>query len=338
MTLPRSARRLAALAAAGAVVTAGVARRREATAVARHPPVGAFVEVEGTRVHYVRRGEGPELVLIHGAGGNLRDFTFSFLERAARLFTVTAFDRPGLGYSGRAPGVPTGPLAARAETLAQQAGLLRAAAARLGIERPVVLGHSFGGAVALAWALGDLDRPSPAEAAGLVLVGTVAEPWPGGLGPLYTVNATRLGGAVVVPALTAYAPEARIEAAIASSFRPQTAPEGYADHLGGRLTLRRAVFRANVRQVNALRPQIVTMAARYPELRLPVEVVHGTRDGVTPFELHAEGIVRRAPTARLTALPGVGHMPHHVAPEAVLAAARRAAERGALGPASAAAG
>ena len=318
---------VASLALAGCAVTDTVADRREAAAVAAHPPQGSFVEVGGTAVHYVRRGSGPELVLIHGAGGNLRDFTFSFLDRTAREFTVTAFDRPGLGYTGRIPGVPTGPAATEAETIFQQAALLRAAAQALGIERPVVLGHSYGGAVALAWAVGDLDAPSPQAASAVVTVAGVAQPWPGGLSPYYTVNASPLGGAVVVPLLSAFAPEARVEAAIASAFAPQAAPEGYAEHLGGRLTLRRGAFRANVRQVNALRPQVVAMAPRYPELRVPVEVVHGTRDDVVPMDVHAVPLARQAPRARLTPLPGVGHMPHHVDPEAIMDAIRHAAQR-----------
>ena len=327
MTWSASAASLLALSFAGAVVTQGVAARREARAVADHPPQGRFVEVDGTPIHYVQRGTGPHLVLIHGAGGNVRDFTFSFLDHAVREFTVTAFDRPGLGYSGRLQGVPTRALAWRAESLDQQARLLRAAAERLGIAAPVVLGHSFGGSVALAWALADLADPSPASAEALVAVAAATHPWPGGLGARYTIGGTRLGGALLIPALSAWAPESRIEGAIASSFAPQPAPEGYKGHIGGRLTLRRASFRANIRQVNTLRPQIVAMAARYPELGLPLEVVHGTRDGVTPIEIHGAPLAEAVPGARLTALDGVGHMPHHVSPGAVMAAVRRARER-----------
>jgi pimeloyl-ACP methyl ester carboxylesterase len=327
MTWSASAASLAALTLAGAAVTHGVAARREARAIADHPPQGEFVEVDGTRIHYLRRGSGPDLVLIHGAGGNLRDFTFAFMDRAAEHFTVTALDRPGLGYSGRARGVPTRGLARTAESLAQQAALLRGAAERLGIVAPVVLGHSFGGAVALAWALADLADPSPASARALVPVAAATHPWPGGLGPIYAVNGTRLGGAVVVPALTAFVPERRIATAIASSFDPQPPIAGYAEHLGGRLTLRRSTFRANIRQVNTLRPQIVAMAERYGELALPIEVVHGTRDRVTPIEIHGAPLAEAAPAARLTALEGVGHMPHHVAPDAVMQAVLRARER-----------
>ena len=317
---------LAALGLAGCAVTDSVADRREAAAIAENPPEGEFVEVDGVRVHYVRRGSGPELVLIHGASGNLRDFTYAFLDRAAQEFTVTAFDRPGLGYTGRIPGVPTGPAATEAETVFQQAALLKDAAAALGIERPVVLGHSYGGAVALAWAVGDLEAPGSAAASALVVLAGVSQPWEGGAPLLYSVNASPIGGAVLVPLLSAYVPEARIEAAIASAFAPQAAPVDYAAHLGGRLTLRRDVFRANARQVSSLRPQVVAMVPRYRELRIPVEVVHGTADRAVPFEVHAARLARQVPDARLTPLPGVGHMPHHIDPEAVMTAIRRAAQ------------
>ena len=190
------------------------------------------------------------------------------------------------------------------------------------------MGHSYGGAVALAWAVGDLHAPSPAAASALVVVAGVAEPWPGGLAPIYTVNASPLGGALIVPLLAAYAPEGRIEAAIASAFAPQAAPPGYAEHLGGRLTLRRDTFRANVRQVANLRPQIVAQAPRYPELRIPLEIVHGTGDAVVPIAIHAVPLSREVPGARLTSLPGVGHMPHHIEEEAVMDAIDRATARG----------
>ena len=325
--LALSAAILALSALAGCGVTSEIASRREAAAVAEHPPEGRFVEVGGTRVHYVRRGSGPELVLIHGASGNLRDFTHRFLDRAARDYTVTAFDRPGLGYTGRIPGVPDGPAATEAETIFQQAELLRDAAAALGIERPVVLGHSYGGAVALAWAVTDLGEPSAAAASALVVLSGVSHPWPGGVGPLYSVNASPIGGAVLVPLLTAYAPQGSVEAAIGRAFAPQEAPEGYVDHLGARLTLRRDTFRANARQVSALRPQVVAMAPLYPDLAIPLEVVHGTADEVVYFDVHAVPLSREAPGAKLTALRGVGHMPHHVDPEAVMDAVDRAARR-----------
>jgi pimeloyl-ACP methyl ester carboxylesterase len=111
---------------------------------------GDFLTIDGHRVHYVVMGEGPDVVLVHGASGNTRDFTHALAGRLAERYRVIVMDRPGLGYTDRID--PQG------ASLAAQAGLLADAAAELGAERPIVFGHSYGGAVALAWALQRPDR------------------------------------------------------------------------------------------------------------------------------------------------------------------------------------
>ncbi|OYW51676.1 MAG: hypothetical protein B7Z31_13665, partial [Rhodobacterales bacterium 12-65-15] len=76
---------------------------REAAVEAAFPPTGQFVTVDGLRLHYEMSGTGPDLVLIHGASGNLRDFTFALRDRLTDRYRVTVIDRPGLGYSDPAP-------------------------------------------------------------------------------------------------------------------------------------------------------------------------------------------------------------------------------------------
>ena len=309
-----------ALAGCGVLVD-GRATSRERAAEASHPPEGAFVSLpDGRRVHYVQRGRGPDVVLIHGASGSTRDFTFGFMDRLTDRYRVTAFDRPGLGFTDRAGAAFGGPFNTAAESPAEQAAMLAGAARALGIDRPVVLGHSYGGAVALAWGL---DH----DAAALVLVGAVSNPWPGGLGALYGINSSALGGAGVVPLITAFAPEDRADAVIASIFAPQAPPPGYADHIGVGISLRRETLRANARQVNSLRPHVVEMSARYGELSLPVEIVHGDADTIVPLAIHSEKLAAQVAGARLTVLEGVGHMPHHVAADDVEAAVDRAVAR-----------
>jgi pimeloyl-ACP methyl ester carboxylesterase len=302
------------------VLTLRTAGARAAAAEAAHPPSGAFVEVDGRRVHVEVTGEGPDVVLIHGAFGSLRDFTFDLSAQLSERYRVIAFDRPGLGYSDRTDPAYAAAFAATAESPAEQAALLAAAARALGAERPIVVGHSFGGIVAMAWAL-DHDP------AAVVMLAGVAMPWPGDLGWLYQVNGTAVGGGVVAPLLSAWAPEARLREAVAATFAPQAMPEGYADHIGPYMPLRLPAFRANARQVNTLRPHVVEMATRYPTLSLPIEIVHGAEDRTVPIAVHSEPLSRIVPGATLTILPGVGHMPHHVDAEAVIAAIDRAAAR-----------
>lgn len=315
---------LAAVTAVGLGVAVTVrADRAETRIQTQWPPVGKFVQVDGTPVHYVQKGIGPDVVLIHGAGGNLRDFTFDLVGKLAPHYRVTAFDRPGLGYTGRASKDLGGAFTGAGESPQVQAALLARAASLLEIERPIVVGHSFGGAVAMAWAL---DH----DAAAVVGLGGAIMPWPGAIDLQYRILGSSLGGALLPPLATAFVPADRTGSILEGIFAPQTVPENYADHMGAGLALRRDTIRANGRQVFALRPNLAEMAQRYPELDLPVELLHGDRDRIVGLDIHARGAAAVLPDAQVTVLPGVGHMPQHAEPDAVVEAVHRAAQRAGL--------
>ena len=300
------------------------AAANEAAANASHPPTGQLIEVDGVTVHAQVMGQGPDLVMLHGASGNLRDLTFDLTGRLTDRYRVIAFDRPGLGHTGRLPG-KAGAWNTSSESPREQARLLQKAADQLGVTNPIVLGHSFGSAVSLAWAL---ERPD--DTAALVLVGGVSEPWEGGLGAFYAVTSSGWGGALVIPTATAFLPRSYVQDSIDTIFAPQKAPEGYADHVGPGLSLRRSSARANAQQVNGLKPHIIEMQAEYDTLTMPVELVHGDADTIVPASVHAQVFIKDVPSARLTMLDGVGHMPHHEDPQAVVDAVDRAAARAGL--------
>jgi pimeloyl-ACP methyl ester carboxylesterase len=130
---------LLALALGGlALFSAWTARQVEK----RLPPHGRFIEVDGARIHYLDEGSGPKLLLIHGLAGQTRVFTHSLLDRLKRDYRVVILDRPGSGYSTR-PSRASAAIGAQAHTIAR---FIEA----LGLERPLVVGHSLGGAIALA--------------------------------------------------------------------------------------------------------------------------------------------------------------------------------------------
>ncbi|MDP4033419.1 MAG: alpha/beta hydrolase [Pseudorhodobacter sp.] len=293
------------------------ASSREARTESAFPPTGQFVEVAGKRVHVDITGRGPDLVLIHGASGNTRDYTFSLVERLKDDFRVIVFDRPGLGWSEDLGDAGISPTA--------QADHLRAAAVQLGVSHPLVLGHSYGGAVAMAWALGDMQ-----DTAGLVVLSGATMPWPEPLDAFFTITSSRWGGALAVPLLTAFASMHRLDNNIASIFGPAPVPPGYTAYVGASLTLRRGTLRSYARQVAGLKPFVQAMSARYPSLTLPVELVHGDADTIVPLAVHSAPLAQLLPDAALTVLEGAGHMPHHSHAAQVIAAIHRAAGRARL--------
>jgi len=299
-----------------AAATALRLRRRLRRIAASWPPEGRIVAAGPARIHAVLRGAGPDIVLIHGLSGSTRDFTFGLAGALAHRFRVIALDRPGLGQSGP---VPAG------ETLAAQAAALRAAAAALGADRPLVLGFSYGGAVALRWAL---DAPETLRA--LVLVSPVSHPWDGGLGLYYHLTSTPLLRRLAVPLLAAWAPQRAVERATAAVFAPDPVPPGYMAHFGPETALRPRTLLANGRQRRVLKAEIRAQAPRYPAIACPVEIVHGTADATVGLAIHAGRLVRDIPGAALTPLDGTGHMAHHARQAEVVAAIDRAAARAGL--------
>jgi pimeloyl-ACP methyl ester carboxylesterase len=289
------------------------ALRNEARARADFPADGQLVDVDGQTVHVVQMGLGPDVVLIHGSGGNTRDMDFGLAPALAQNFRVTVIDRPGHGHT---PAIsPTG------DTLADQARLLAQAAQKSGVERPIVLGHSFGGAVALAWALDNTLPPSA-----LVILAGASNPWNTPLPGLYQATSHPVFGGLVRMMLSAWVSQSYIESSIVEVFSPQPAPNGYRDYIASPLILRRSALRANALQRRNLLDQIITQAPQYGSITIPVEILHGTADQTVAFALHADPLSHQIPQSVLMPLPGIGHMPHHSALDETVAAVLRAAD------------
>lgn len=303
-----------ALAGFGLYVTQRAAAR-EAAAMESHPSSGQFVNVGGTKVHYEIAGSGPDIILIHGALGNLRDMTFDLKKKLTLRYRVIAFDRPGFGYSDP---LPNGEVSLHA-----QSQILQAAAKQIGVTSPIVVGHSYGGAVAMDWAL----HPDSLPPAAIVLVSAPTLPWPGTIDILYRVTGNPIGAALVVPLITAFVTDDYLHKSVTGIFAPSSVPNGYEKFVGSGLTLRRTSLATNGKQVNTLYDQVVAMAPDYPDLTLPVELVHGDADTSVPLNVHALPLSKILPNVTLTVIPGAGHMPHHSNPDVIIAAIDRAAKR-----------
>ncbi|MEP3297685.1 MAG: alpha/beta hydrolase [Pseudoruegeria sp.] len=281
--------------------------------------------VDGIPVHAVVRGQGPDVILIHGASGNARDFTFDLVDRLDDHYRVIAFDRPGLGYTGRVTQAVNDPNGPRPETPSEQAILLEAAARQLNVDKAVVLGQSYGGAVALGWAI---ERPDTVSA--LVLVSAVTTPWNTDLEGWYALMEHNIGPSFVAPMVSAFATPERADSVLNDIFSPQHPPQGYRNYVGVGLTTRLNSLISNANQVNALHDYITDIQSRLPEISIPVEAIHGTADKIVPSIVHADHLEDRLHMLNMTLLEGVGHMPHHTNPDAVLDAISRAVDRSRL--------
>lgn len=295
-------------------------KTRTAQALIDTPPDGQILDVNGSAVHLYIEGTGPDVIVIHGAGGNWKDFTFGLIPALKDQFRFIAIDRPAHGHSGR---IST--RAGKVETIAEQAELIHAAAQMLGAKNPIVLGQSYGGAVALAYGLAHPDDTS-----GLVLISSVANPWEGKLDIYYRATGTWFGQNVLIPLAAAFSGTRKGDATLDKIFAPDPVPEGYLEHMGLGLALRTEQLRVNTQMINQLHAEMTKQSKHYEALKMPIEIVHGTADTIVPYEVHALPLSKRLPNVEMTTLEGIGHMPHHIDLGSTVAALRRAAKRAGL--------
>jgi pimeloyl-ACP methyl ester carboxylesterase len=277
----------------------------------RHPPHGRFIDIGGLRRHVVELGSSPDttdalpVVLLHGAGANLKDIEIAIGERLAARHRVVLIDRPGFGFSARKKRGENSPT--------EQAAFLDELFDRLGIDRAVVVGHSWGGTLALTFAL-----DYPRRVAGLILLAPPTHPG----SPFFSFNkllATPLGW-LFAHTLALAVGASLIELGIRTVFLPQTIPSGYSKRSAAWLALRPATLLANWSNVGVLDEFLGKQVARYGSLSVPIIVLNGDRDPLVPPKSHAMKFAELAPLATVEVLEGFGHMLHHDAADRVAAA------------------
>ena len=296
---------IAALFGAGALVTLS-----GSWLIARaHPPRGRRIEIGGLRQHVLESGPagagGLPLVLLHGAGCNLEDMRLALGERLASRRRVILVDRPGQGWSESSGRKLSSPAA--------QAAMLRDVLDQCGVARAVLVGHSWGGALALAFAL---DHPQ--RAAGLVLLSPPTHPRVRKLSRLYGMLAAPVAGWLFAHTLTLPLAAAAFAAGIRTAFAPQHPPRDYLKDSAAFLLLRPSAFLSNARDMADLQAFLAHQAPRYGELAVPAVIINGDSDAIVSVEKHAKALAAAAPRARLIVLPGIGHMPHYAAADRVI--------------------
>ena len=279
-----------------AAVAAGLMTK---SAEAGHPPIGKFLTVDGMRLHYVDKGLGPALLLIHGNGMMVEDFvTSGLLDKLAQTHRVIAFDRPGFGYSDRSRSVTW--------TADRQADLLAKGLAKLGVTSATVVGHSIGTQLAVSLAL---NHPELVKS--LVLLS-------GYYFPDFRLDAT-LTAPVSLPVLgdlyrytvAPFVTRLMAHHAVQGMFAPQDVPRRFSDEFPLELMARAGQIGAASGDATQMMSTAAIHAPRYAELKMPMSIVAGTQDGIVDFKKNAVRLHSCIPGSQLVLLPDLGHMVHH---------------------------
>lgn len=279
------------------------------------PVSGRFVEIDGNRIHYVEEGEGRPIVFVHGLGAQIHQFRHTLFDHFGPGYRLIALDRPGSGYSVRATGA-TG-------RLPEQAEILRRFIEKLGLERPLVVGHSLGGAVTLTLAV-----EHPEAISGIALLAPLTHLEAGvreKAGLLYIRSRLWRGimaYTVAIPTSLRYARQT-----LEFIFSPQAVPADYMINGGGWLGLRPTHFHATSTDFVAVEEDLARIEQRYGEIAMPSGILFGTADRVIDMRIHGEPMKDRIGGLDFEMVDGLGHMPQFAEPDRVIAFIKRIAER-----------
>lgn len=288
----------------------------------RIPPIGTFVELPNTTLHIVDRGTTqasmPPVLMLHGLGGQLHHFAYHVLDALAKRTRVITLDRPGSGYSSRRPGEAT--------TLRQQADTFVALLDRLQIDKALVVGHSLGGALALALAI-----YHPNRVAGLALITPLA------FSPPAVPKAFRaldVGNSILrhLIAWTVATPGFILgrDKVLPAIFGPDPVPKDFAVRAGGILAMRPSQFVATSEDMRALPGNLPELTARYGELRAaaapPIHILVARQDRILDSQNQGIALAKQLENAHLEVVEG-GHMLPVTQPDVVVKFVETALER-----------
>jgi pimeloyl-ACP methyl ester carboxylesterase len=251
-----------------------------------------FVTVEGTRLHFVIMGAGRPVVLIHGNPGSSQDWT-RLLGPLAANHKAIAFDRPGHGQSQRPKQGDT--------TVEVQARLLHDALQQLHIERPIVVGHSWGGALALVYAIN-----YPNDVAGVVLVAPAVYESQDGVSLVTSLPAVPVIGDAVNSVLTPLFGASVVRSELKKAFSPDPVPKNYLRSVLFEWTKPKKVKAYSVDEAS-LNDCLKKFSPRYPEISAPVSILAGDSDLCVSEKDNAERLHQALPKSHLVVLTKTGH-------------------------------
>jgi len=266
-------------------------------------PKEAYLQIENTRIRYVEAGTGTAVVMIHGNAGSVDDFDFKSLGQLCRDHRLIAVDRPGHGKSDRPNGSDS--------TLQYQTRLLHEALLRLGVTRPVLVGHSWGGALALAYAV---DYPN--ELSAIILLAPAAYADEGGDQFLRLVLKTPVVDDVSIALGRVLFGKHILKKELAKAFYPESVPDDYLAYASS-LWLQPKQLRSYFEDEFSLNKDLERISKQYSDIRIPVVIVTGDHDKVVSAKHNAYRLKTSIAQAQLVELPNTGHQVPQTHPESI---------------------
>jgi len=263
-------------------------------------PQESYIEVDKTRVRYVESGTGPAIVMVHGNAGSVDDFNFNSLGMLCRNHRVIAVDRPGHGKSDRPNGA----------TLQLQTRLLHDALVRLGVTRPILVGHSWGGSLALAYAVEYGN-----ELSGIILLAPAAYSDGGADQFMRTVLKTPLIGDVTIDLGRLLFGKHVLKKELKRAFYPDSVPDEYLRYASS--WLHHEQLRSILEDEYSLDKDLDRISKHYADIRLPVVIVTGDQDRVVSAKLNAYRLQKSIAKAQLIELSNTGHQVPQTHPESI---------------------
>src|SRR6266496_779915 len=275
------------------------------------PASKRFVVVGHTKLHYVDSGSGRPVVMFHGIAGDWQDFEFGALDMVARNYRVLAFDLPGHGLS-KMPRKMKG-------TVQEEAMILHEALTALAIKDPILVGHSWGGAVVLAYAL-----LYPKEISALVLLAPAAYSDHRHDAPVGFLLRVPLLSDVCIALLKPILGRRLIKNSLKTAFSPDPVPPDYLRAVAA-TWLGRQQIKAFIRNDVMVDESLRKLSPLYQNIHSPVIIVTGDSDLMVSAQQNAYNLHKAIASSELVVIPRAGHEIPQTHPEAVLRAVDMAA-------------
>ncbi|MGC6534998.1 MAG: alpha/beta fold hydrolase [Parvibaculales bacterium] len=272
------------------------------------PPAGDFIETDKAVLHYLSANTAPDadkpvFVLIHGSSANAHDMMLALGDGLAEIGTVLAFDRPGIGRSrNKVPHIQMADPRAQAREIHK-------AVKQLGYANPYIIGQSWGGSTALAYA-----QVHGEEIAGTIMLAPPIVPWYGPDFWAYRLVTTPIIGPAFAHMVLGKYGSTQLQPGAEGAAHPEVTPDNYVYDTALALILQPHVFIANATYAINLKHNLADMQRTRGDMPGTFErlmIIHGDKDPTVSIKWNALPFISARPDVELIELKGAGHLLHH---------------------------